>query len=304
MRGAQHTTPRLDDKHGGPKAWRDERSGPTDRSMNVLVAGAGYVGMALAQRLAAGGHRVWAARRSEAPTPQGVVLHRCDFTRASVDVPPNLDAVVYAVAPDRGHPEDYERTYVTGLRNLLDALERASPALRRIVFVSSTSVFAEGEEVDEDSPVRTDDDKARALLEAESLCLAHPSGVVLRLAGIYGPGRDRLVRMVREGTARCARSRPIGNRIHRDDCAGALEHLLTLERPERLYLGVDHAPVPLCEVYRWIAARIGVSAPPESDEADARGGTRKRCSNARLVASGYRFIYPTYREGYESVLRM
>jgi nucleoside-diphosphate-sugar epimerase len=94
------------------------------------------------------------------------------------------------------------------------------------------------------------------------------------------------------------------NRIHRDDVAGALQHLMNLERPERVYLGVDSLPASREEVLTWLAARLGAPAPKKEAvremEGDAAGS--KRCSNARLLTSGYRFSYPTFREGYAEEL--
>ena len=60
-------------------------------------------------------------------------------------------------------------------------------------------------------------------------------------------------------------------------------------------------------VLRWLAATLGVAQPPLRDdgEAGARGGARgsnKRCSNARLRASGYAFRYPSFREGYGALI--
>ena len=70
-----------------------------------------------------------------------------------------------------------------------------------------------------------------------------------------------------------------------------------------MYIGVDDAPVTELEVLEWLAARLGAPAPRRVSEADAASrGAGKRCSNARLRASGYRFRYPTYREGYAAVL--
>jgi nucleoside-diphosphate-sugar epimerase len=95
------------------------------------------------------------------------------------------------------------------------------------------------------------------------------------------------------------------NRIHRDDCAGAIRHLLLLDRPQRLYLGVDHEPADRREVARWLADRLdshsGDRSMSSRDPA-TRARSNKRCSNGRLVRSGYRFLYPTFREGFEPLL--
>jgi nucleoside-diphosphate-sugar epimerase len=133
--------------------------------------------------------------------------------------------------------------------------------------------------------------------------------MVLRLGGIYGPGRDRTVRRVRSGEAECPPRGVYGNRIHRDDAARALRHLLTLPDPESVYLGVDRDPAELREVYGWIAGRVGAADPcadaPPRDDGDPAGrrGTNKRCSSERLAASGFEWRYPTYREGYAGLIQ-
>jgi nucleoside-diphosphate-sugar epimerase len=127
---------------------------------------------------------------------------------------------------------------------------------------------------------------------------------VLRLGGIYGPGRTRLVDEVRSGRAVCADGAPVyTNRIHRDDAAGALRHLLGPCCADGVWLGVDHEPAERCTVLDWLADRLGVARPrrvPPEEAARERGGS-KRCSSAKLVGSGYRFRYPTFREGYAAL---
>ena len=104
-----------------------------------------------------------------------------------------------------------------------------------------------------------------------------------------------------------------GGNIHRDDCAGVLRHLLGLEAPEPCYVAVDDEPAERREVLAWLARRLGVPAPapaagPRAEDSGAAeagrggGGLGKRCRNARLVASGYRFRFPSFREGYAALL--
>ncbi|HEV7667478.1 MAG TPA: SDR family oxidoreductase [Thermoanaerobaculia bacterium] len=267
----------------------------------VLIAGCGYVGRALGIQLAAEAE-VWGLRRSAGTTGQetGIRPIAADLTDPATlrDLPIDLDGVVYAASAGGSTPEAYEAAYVRGLENLL-----AVVAPRRLIFVSSTAVYGDrrGAWTDEDSPTEPDHFSGRLLLEAEKIALGGPSpAVVLRLGGIYGPGRERLIREVAEGRATRPAEPLFTNRIHREDAAGAIAHLLALERPEAVYLGVDSKPADLGAIYSWIAARLGR---PEPATALATGEGRlargsKRCSNARLVASGYRFAYPTFREGY------
>jgi nucleoside-diphosphate-sugar epimerase len=178
-----------------------------------------------------------------------------------------------------------------------------------VFFVSSTAVYAQDQEewVDESSPTLPAHFSGRRLLEAEALlCAATFPGTVIRFGGIYGPGRTRLVQSVKTGRAVFRESPPQWtNRIHRDDCAGVLKHLLGLASPEDLYLGVDCEPARERDVQRWLAETLDAPPPRPTTAEDpaarvARGN--KRCRNDRLVASGYTFAYPTYREGYRAVI--
>jgi nucleoside-diphosphate-sugar epimerase len=258
-------------------------------------------------RLAAAGQEVWGLRRDPAGLPAPIRPLAADLGEpATLECLAGLapDAVVYVASADAFDEAAYRRVYVEGVRNLLAALAVRPPA--RLLYVSSTGVYGQtaGEWVDERSPAEPGGFSGRCLLEGENLALGRgrPS-VVVRFGGIYGPGRTRLVEAVRRGEA-CGDSPPrYTNRIHRDDCAAVLEHLLGLPSPEALYLGVDCLPAPECEVMDWLADALGVPRPPRGG-GSAPGPQRgnRRCRNDRLLASGYRFRYPTYREGYRAVL--
>ena len=97
------------------------------------------------------------------------------------------------------------------------------------------------------------------------------------------------------------------NRIHRDDAVGVILHLLALPADQLapVWVGVDTEPADRNDVVRWLAQRLGVEVRTEDDAATGRvlrRDTNKRCSSARLVGSGYRFRYPSYREGYAALL--
>jgi nucleoside-diphosphate-sugar epimerase len=282
--------------------------------MRVLIAGCGYVGSALARRLVDSGHTVYGLRRNVAALPAGVLGVAADLSDPATLVGlPAVDGLVYAAAADGRTRESYETAYVRGLENVLLALDGS--ALRRGVLTSSTAVYSQedGSTVDEDSPTEPTGFSGELLLESERLFRERlgARGVVLRLAGIYGPSRTRLVRTVADGSTAAPEPR-FTNRIHLADCAGALAHLLNLEAPAPVYLGVDHDPAELGDVMAFIAARIGVPWPPLTAPAPGPSheparvtrraeGNNKRCSNARLVGSGYRFEVPTFREGYPAI---
>jgi nucleoside-diphosphate-sugar epimerase len=277
----------------------------------VLIAGCGYVGCALGGMLVADADAVWGLRRRAVSLPLGIRRLEADLAvPASLrDLPPGLDAVVYAASPGGSDDALYRTAYVEGLRNLLDALVRQGQRPGRFLLVSSTAVYGQsrGEWVDETSVTEPEHFSGRRLLEAEALLRAGPfPGIVLRAGGIYGPGRTRLVDQVRAGRALYVPGAPrYTNRIHRDDCAGALRHLLRLAEPDGLYLGVDCEPADEAAVLRWLAGALGAAAPRAADAGEAkarRARGNKRCRNDRLRASGYAFRFPSFREGYGAVL--
>jgi len=274
---------------------------------NMLIAGCGDVGTALGLRLAADGCRVWALRRDIDRLPEHFVPIRADLAdRATLgSLPREIDVVYYTAAAGQAGDDAYRRTYVTGITHLLDALRTAGARPRRLFYASSTGVYGQdrGEWVDECSATVPRRFSGRQLLEGEAAARAGRLPVtVVRFAGIYGPGRDALIRRVRRGVPCAAEPPCYTNRIHRDDCAGVLRHLLGLARPQRCYVAVDDQPAPLREVVDWLADRLSVPRPPLA--VAVRDGRGKRCSNGRLRASGYDFLFPGYRDGYDSVLRV
>ena len=275
----------------------------------VLIAGCGDVGTALGLALAGRGHDVLGARRSAHRLPEPLRPLSVDLTdRGAIErAVPAVDAAVYAVAAGSRDEGAYRRAYVEGVSALLEVLEAREEPPRRVFFVSSTSVYGErgGEWVDETTPTGPRGFAGESLVAGERRMLASPiPATVVRFAGIYGPGRGWMIERARAGASCTADPPKFTNRIHRDDCAGALAHLVELgDRCDDVYVGVDDAPVEECEVLEWLAARLGAPAPRRvRGDGIASRGSGKRCRNARLRASGYRFRYPTFREGYAAVL--
>jgi nucleoside-diphosphate-sugar epimerase len=300
--------------------------------MTVLMAGCGDLGTEAGLRFAAAGHRVVGWRRSPAKLPAVIESVAADLTTAPLPpIPADTTAVVVAVAADSPTEDAYRAAYVDGLANVLDALERAREhdgvappsQVRRVLFVSSTAVYGDagGGWVDESTTPEPGGFSGRIIREAEELLLKRLQGtgltpVALRLGGIYGPGRTRLLDQVRGGSAVSPAEPRYTNRIHRDDAAAAIVHLCTMAAdPDPVYLGVDNDPAELGEVQSFLAAELGLPQPPSEVPGGGPGGGsggsgggepsrggNKRCSNALLRSTGFEFAYPTFREGYRAIL--
>ena len=271
-------------------AWRSCLSDSTC----LVIAGAGDLGSRLAALRAWPGHDVVAVRRRDVAQPSGVRTLRADLATGEglSRLPRRPDALVFCAAPDQRDEAAYRKLYVDGLRRLLDAVDAP-----RLVFVSSTAVYAQdaGEWVTESSPTEPTQFNGRVLLEAERELAAHAGGTVLRLSGLYGPGRDYLLRRAREGKA----SRPhYTNRIHIEDAAVALSHLLDLPKPPRRVLGNDDEPALEHVVQSWLRSEEGLPAV----DPDALPISGRRIANTRLRATGWQPRHANFRDGYSAGL--
>ncbi|MCJ8338381.1 MAG: SDR family oxidoreductase [Pseudomonadales bacterium] len=269
----------------------------------ILIAGCGDVGSALGVLLARR-HCVYGLRRSTDKLPQQLLPISADLSDpGTLQDLPAIDILVYCAAPRRGDSGAYTATYLQGYRNLLAALPQ-TPV--HVFFTSSTSVYAQNEHqwVDEQSATTSSSEKAQIMLAAEHQVLASPCGAtVVRFSGIYGPQRLHLLNQVLAGKALLAKPLQYSNRIHRDDCAGVLEHLInTVAKGDciaPMYLASDCKPTPISEVMDWLARQTRTEVHKLKS---VRSIPSKRCDNSLLIACGYQFKYADYRAGYQEII--
>lgn len=270
----------------------------------ILIAGCGDLGERVARLLLARGDEVHALRRHPPSDVGGIRWLAADLAcpEALVDLPHGITRLIFLPAPGARQADVYRAVFLDGLRNVLDALDTA--LLQRVLFVSSSAVYGEhgGEWVDETTPPAPLGFNGRILREAELALQDYPcDSMVLRLAGLYGPGRLQLMDRLRAGQARVPRqSRHWANRMHVDDAAAAIVHLLTLREHQPLYVGADDTPLPLDVLYDGLAALVGAPKPPDGPAPAGVGS--KRLSNARLKASGFCFRWPDTLKGYAALL--
>lgn len=271
---------------------------------DIVIIGCGFLGEAAAALFSARGAHVLGLVRSEASR---ATLSRASFETALCDVTsdasvaalsPRLSGVpvaIHAVSPGMRGEEAYAALYRDGLQRVVAAWQP-----RRVIFVSSTSVYAQddGSWITEESPTEPARETGRILLEAERIAL-EAGGIAARLTGIYGPGRSYLLRNFLSGEAVLENGggRWV-NQIHRDDGAAALARLGDPDVSPGVYNVNDDTPTIQREVYGWMADFFGRPLPPVGAPGLAlrRGVTSKRISNGKLRGLGWTPAFPSYRD--------
>lgn len=311
----------------------------------ILLAGAGYLCRRAATLLLAGGDQVWGLRRRPPPfDTSGIRWLKADLTRPStLRLPASISHVIYAPSPEMRNRSQYHAVFIEGLQNLMSAFGDATPT--RFMFVSSSSVYGDHGDawLDETTPVNPPDFNGEILVQAEQwLSGALPGAVVLRLSGLYGPGRTQLLERLKAGSVRApGPTAGWANRFHIEDAAGAVVHLLNLHDAAPCYIGTDNQPHRIGDLYTALAGMLSTNLPArvmEQAEAQRPGmsgagatnpgstGTRQagtasatgepaaaaaygerrrrsRLSNARLRASGFEPAWPDAIAGYRALVR-
>ena len=275
--------------------------------MRLLIFGLGYTGTALARAAAQAGLAVTVATRQTDPIPPpGVTL--AAFDAAPIAAATHL--VATAAPGERGDPVIARHA----------AAIQAAPALRWIGYMSTTGVYGDrgGGWVDETTEPRPTSARGQRRVDAERAWAAiRPAAAVdlLRLAGIYGPGRS-VLDDVRSGRARrVVKPGHLFGRIHRDDIAGALLAAIGQDRPAgiRVLNGADDEPAATADVTAEAARLLGAPLPPLVPFAEALAtmsamgrsfwADDRKVSSARTQqALGRSWLHPTYREGLRAIL--
>jgi len=285
---------------------------------DLFIAGCGYVGAALARLAIRRGLRVGSltrnTARAEALRAVGADVIVADLASEAWhrELPSVPRWVVNTVSSGGGGVEGYRKSYVDGTSSLVRWAEAAGGA-DTLLYTGSTSVYPQGagEQVDESSATGASDERGRLLLEAERLVREAAGAArrrfVLRLAGIYGPGRHHLLEQVRSGEVSGGGEHRL-NLVHRDDAAGAILACLEskLATGTHVFNAADDAPAPKAEVAGWLARELGVPTPLFTGAAHP---ARRAVVPDRVVMNaelrrqtGWRPRFSNYREGYESIL--
>ena len=277
-----------------------------DNKLKVLIAGCGYVGRALAAHLTSLDYSVFTLSRSYQSIPNA--NHLCiDLNDIDPTSLPEVDIIFYMAAPDSMTEIAYQRTYVEGLRNLMQYREELGA--KRLIFASSTAVYAENEGnwVNEFSTLSDENFRARTLRTAEEEALKlGPDPVIARIAAIYGPERHRLLDQIRSQQRHPVADPIYSNRIYITDLVYALEHLIHINQGEQIFNLTDQSPTPINTILSWLATKEGKQLPvaETQTEADANRMKNRKISCERLIASGFTHQFASFKQGFNHIFKL
>ena len=275
-------------------------SSPDYSNVPCLVVGCGYLGRRIASAWCDSGRRVAALTRN-----RGAELADAGFEPVVGDVLdpaslarlPEVGPVLYAVGFDRSAGRSMREIYVEGLANALRAIRSPGP----FIFVSSTGVYGQtdGEWVTEESPTEPLEASGKVVLEAERrLRELRPDAIILRFAGIYGPGRVLRQQALRNGEPFVGDAEKWLNLIYVEDGVQAVLAAEQRGTPGEVYLIADDEPVRRRDFYTLSAELLG--APPAKFETAPTPvvEANRRVSNAKAKRElGFAPQYMSYREG-------
>ncbi len=297
----------------------------------LVIFGCGYVGGEVARQAIAAGLRVTAltrnAEKAEVLSRSGIEVVIDDLASDAWHgkIPGGADYVLNAVSSGGRGIEGYRHSYLEGMKSLLTWAAATGP-VGTVAYTSSTSVYPQdgGVRVDETGSTELATERGQVLLDAERT-LREPGSIsavvlsggnarepyhryfILRLAGIYGPGRHHLLEQIKGGEVSGNGEHRL-NLIHRDDVVTAIWAAFAAPSgiANEIFNVSDDGAARKSEVTNWLAMRVGVPAPHFSG---APAGSRRTITPDRLISNaklestlGWRPLYPTFREGYEQIL--
>lgn len=277
--------------------------------MHIAIAGCGWLGSALGAHLLRQGHRVTAIRRNPQRLAEladlGLEPLALDLgdPKAHLALPGDIEAIVACQSARSDSAEGYRAAYLTANETLLRAAERLP--LRALVYTGSTGVFGytDGREVFESTSVSPASATAEVLVEAEQQAVAAalrgiPTRVV-RLSGLYGPGRWGTLRRVRSGAVALGPGdETYMNFCHLDDAIAAIEAAMLRGAPGAVYHGSDARPPQRREVVQALAAQMGIAPIQNPGPAAPFAANRRINASWTRAQLGFELQWPDFRRGF------
>ena len=273
----------------------------------ALIIGCGSLGSLIASKLDQSGFEVVGAKRDTLTLAKHITPLAIDVNKYETLIDlmsENWSVVFVTLTADEFNYLSYKKTYVDGLRNVVKLFNSLKNNLPLILFASSTAVYSQqnSEWVTEKSKTKPEHFSGRVMLKAEEILSTYKgTSTSVRLSGIYGRNKSRYLSQLKKGLI--ASKTPIfySNRIHIEDCSRVFLHLFRMyEQKQTLssnYIASDCDSAPLHEVMSWLASKYGIDVETLTEFIPEYKRGNKRCSNSLLLETGFKFRYPSFKDG-------
>ena len=230
------------------------------------------------------------------------IFDKSFFDKVKIHSP---DFILYSLSADEQSEKSYRRNYVEGLKRVIKSIKYINN-FQHLFFVSSTSVYGDNNDqfIDEFSETSPKNFRGTILLEAENLLnTVKFNSTILRLSGIYGSGRNYMIKLSQDAESWPKVDRWT-NRINEDDAANFIIFLLNQclqgEIPEKLYLLTDKEPVTLFRLLNWIRQNLNLKNKINITSDPILG---KRLRSSIIPSLKFEYKYPTYKQGYKELIQ-
>jgi nucleoside-diphosphate-sugar epimerase len=265
--------------------------------MHILFIGYGKTSQRVAKQLFQQGHQITTISRSAKPQDFATHLMQ-DIHQLDLSPLAPVDVVYVLLSPDSSDVQGYKQTYVDAIPAMLDALK--NHPVQKVIVVSSTRVYGEqaGQCIDDDSEPKPVDAQGEILRQMELLWQAgYPEqSIIIRPTGIYGASVARMIKLAQQ-----TKTYPkihYSNRIHIEDLARFLAHLIHVEHPKKSYIVTNNQPIPLHEVIQWFQQQLGL--PELALESEQLSGKQIYASNMQQL--DFELQHPDCFEDYSALL--
>ena len=278
------------------------------KSLKILIVGCGQLGFSIVKNADPDIFKLYGFSRSLRKSPPSIEMHQVDILKTeAIDAIKliNPEIIIYAVSADTQSIESYQEHYVAGLKNTYEAILELDH-FKHLFFVSSTRVYGQKttkilSELDIAEP---SDYGGEALLEAETVARQlKDKATILRLSGIYGPNRTRMIQLAQSTPGNWPATNNWSNRIHEEDAARfivfLMKRIMMNESIEPLYLVTDGVPTKQYDVLTWIRNRLQLTTDTIEVPILESG---KQLQSVLLNQSGFELKYPDFTYGYEAII--
>ena len=225
--------------------------------MHILFIGYGKTSQRVAKQLFQQDHQITTISRTAKPQDFATHLiqdiHQLDLSQIAP-----VDVVYVLSSPASSTPEGYQATFVDAIPAMLKALK--GHPVKKVIVVSSTRVYGEqaGERIDDTTVPKPIDAQGEILRQMELLWqAAYPEqSIIIRPTGIYGTSIARMVKLAQQTST--YPNIHYSNRIHIEDLARFLAHLIHVEHHKSSYIVTNNQPIPLHEIIQWFQRQLGM----------------------------------------------